>query len=312
MLFDESVKFYGTYRTYQQRVLDNLVSFLDNEKIHVVAAPGSGKTTLGLELIIRLNKPSLILVPSIAIREQWIDRFCASFLSDISLKDKWISNDIKIQKPIICITYQAFYCKFFKKEKAYCSRKRIKVSVLSDIIIIALNQYLRFYVSLENIMKTLNKQADTMLTKNQKDELDKQLMNLREEKKNLYIQFKCEAITRKQYEEGRAMCDSRMLEIENRLKEVDESVSTTKEMEKNLFIELFKKYKKFTKLNREILETFVKKITVYSSKNLEIEWNFKDDLIELVNMAQEKGIELVMNEQNTLELPPKGSHRNIS
>lgn len=209
-------------------------------------------------------------------------------------------------------TYQAFYCKFFKKEKAYCNRKRIKVSVLSDIIIIALNQYLRFYVSLENVMKTLNKQADTMLTKNQKDELDKQLMNLREEKKNLYIQFKCEAITRKQYEEGRAMCDSRMLEIENRLKEVDESVSTTKEMEKNLFIELFKKYKKFTKLNREILETFVKKITVYSSKSLEIEWNFKDDLIELVNMAQEKGIELVMNEQNTLELPPKGSHRNIS
>lgn len=108
------------------------------------------------------------------------------------------------------------------------------------------------------------------------------------------------------------MCDSRMLEIENRLKEVDESVSTTKEMEKNLFIELFKKYKKFTKLNREILETFVKKITVYSSKSLEIEWNFKDDLIELVNMAQEKGIELVMNEQNTLVLPPKGSHRNIS
>lgn len=209
-------------------------------------------------------------------------------------------------------TYQAFYCKFFKKEKAYCNRKRIKVSVLSDIIIIALNQYLRFYVSLENVMKTLNKQADTMLTKNQKDELDKQLMNLREEKKNLYIQFKCEAITRKQYEEGRAICDSRMLEIENRLKEVDESVSTTKEMEKNLFIELFKKYKKFTKLNREILETFVKKITVYSSKSLEIEWNFKDDLIELVNMAQEKGIELVMNEQNTLELPPKGSHRNIS
>lgn len=115
MLFDESVKFYGTYRTYQQRVLDNLVSFLDNEKIHVVAAPGSGKTTLGLELIIRLNKPSLILVPSIAIREQWIDRFSAGFLNDISLKDKWISNDIKIQRPIICITYQALYSAY-KKE----------------------------------------------------------------------------------------------------------------------------------------------------------------------------------------------------
>ena len=46
MTFNESVKFYGTYRPYQQRVLDNLVAFLDNEKIHIVAAPGSGKTML--------------------------------------------------------------------------------------------------------------------------------------------------------------------------------------------------------------------------------------------------------------------------
>lgn len=209
-------------------------------------------------------------------------------------------------------TYQAFYCKYFKREKAYCSRKRVKISVLSDIIITALNQYLRFYVSLKDLMKNLNKQTDKMLTKNQKDELNKQLMDLREEKKNLYIRFKYEAITRKQYEQERAVCDSRILEIEERLNVVDERVSSTKEMEKNLFVELFKKHKKFTKLNREILETFVKKITVYSSKSLEIEWKFKDDLIELVNMAQEKGIELVMDEQNTLELPPKGSHRNIS
>ena len=48
MIFNENVKFYGTYRPYQQRVLNNLSSFLDNEKIHVVAAPGSGKTTIGL------------------------------------------------------------------------------------------------------------------------------------------------------------------------------------------------------------------------------------------------------------------------
>ena len=52
MIFDKNIKFYGTYRPYQQRVLDNLVAFLNNEKIHVVAAPGSGKTILGLELIV--------------------------------------------------------------------------------------------------------------------------------------------------------------------------------------------------------------------------------------------------------------------
>lgn len=116
MVFDSSVKFYGTYRPYQQRVLDNLVAFLDNEKIHVVAAPGSGKTILGLELIIRLDKPSLILTPSIAIREQWIDRFSKGFLKNEEDKGLWISNSLNNIKPIICITYQAFYSAF-KKEK---------------------------------------------------------------------------------------------------------------------------------------------------------------------------------------------------
>ena len=116
MTFNESVKFYGTYRPYQQRVLDNLVAFLNNEKIHIVAAPGSGKTILGLELIKRLDNPALLLAPSIAIREQWIERFTHGFLANSEDKDKWISNDLHIQKPIICITYQAFYAAF-KKEK---------------------------------------------------------------------------------------------------------------------------------------------------------------------------------------------------
>ncbi len=116
MVFDKSIRFYGTYRPYQQRVLDNLEKFLDNEKIHVVAAPGSGKTTLGIELIKRLDQPSLILVPSIAIREQWIHRFSTSFLKNPEEKERWISNSIFIQKPIICITYQALYSAY-KKEK---------------------------------------------------------------------------------------------------------------------------------------------------------------------------------------------------
>ena len=116
MTFDDTVKFYGTYRPYQQRVLDNLETFLDNEKIHVVAAPGSGKTILGLELIKRLDQPSLILNPSIAIREQWISRFVNNFLENKDDANKWISNNLYDKKPIISITYQALYFAY-QKEK---------------------------------------------------------------------------------------------------------------------------------------------------------------------------------------------------
>ena len=40
------VQFKGTFRDYQQKVLDNSNKYLKNKKIHIVAAPGSGKTKM--------------------------------------------------------------------------------------------------------------------------------------------------------------------------------------------------------------------------------------------------------------------------
>ena len=42
----DNVKFKGTFRDYQKRVLDNAEKYLLNKKINIVAAPGSGKTML--------------------------------------------------------------------------------------------------------------------------------------------------------------------------------------------------------------------------------------------------------------------------
>ena len=46
-------KYKNSFRTYQQRVLKDADKFFQDGKIHIVAAPGSGKTILGLELIRR-------------------------------------------------------------------------------------------------------------------------------------------------------------------------------------------------------------------------------------------------------------------
>ena len=76
------VRFKGTFRDYQARVLQNANTHLKDGKIHIVAAPGSGKTILGLELIRGLNAPALVLSPSVTIRQQWGERFTSSFLPD--------------------------------------------------------------------------------------------------------------------------------------------------------------------------------------------------------------------------------------
>ena len=108
-VFPPHFGFHGTWRPYQQRVLDNLQSCLDDRKVHIVAAPGSGKTTVGLEILLRLGKPALILAPSITIREQWIDRFVTSFLPENGSPDRWISRSIHSPKPLTVITYQALH-----------------------------------------------------------------------------------------------------------------------------------------------------------------------------------------------------------
>jgi superfamily II DNA or RNA helicase len=54
------IEFKGNFRIYQQRVLDNSIELLKDNKINIVAAPGSGKTILGLEIIRRLKNPCII------------------------------------------------------------------------------------------------------------------------------------------------------------------------------------------------------------------------------------------------------------
>ncbi|MCZ9305480.1 DEAD/DEAH box helicase family protein [Corynebacterium sp. c9Ua_112] len=105
-----SWRFAGTFRPYQQRILERFDDLKQDRRIHVVAAPGSGKTILGLELICRLGKPALILAPTITIRDQWIDRFAAHFQHNgASNPREWCSTSLHNPAFLTVITYQALY-----------------------------------------------------------------------------------------------------------------------------------------------------------------------------------------------------------
>ncbi|WP_256386157.1 DEAD/DEAH box helicase family protein [Roseburia sp. AF25-25LB] len=80
--YEGILQFRGKWRDYQERVLLHAQQYLKDGKIHIVAAPGSGKTTLGIELIRRLGAPCLIFSPSITIRQQWLMRIHEGFLTE--------------------------------------------------------------------------------------------------------------------------------------------------------------------------------------------------------------------------------------
>lgn len=108
-IYDDILQFRGKWRGYQERVLINSEKYLADDKLHIVAAPGSGKTTLGIELIRRQGSPCLILSPSITIRQQWLERIEDGFLLPGHEPDKLLSNDLKNMKAITAVTYQALY-----------------------------------------------------------------------------------------------------------------------------------------------------------------------------------------------------------
>ena len=45
-MFNENIKFKYTWRPYQAKVLQDVNKFLDDKRVNIVAAPGSGKTVL--------------------------------------------------------------------------------------------------------------------------------------------------------------------------------------------------------------------------------------------------------------------------
>jgi superfamily II DNA or RNA helicase len=104
----DDLRFKFPWRSYQKRVLEELDEHLEDDQLHVVAAPGSGKTVLGLEVMRRLGKPCLIFAPSLAIRNQWKARLVELFLAE-GADDSWISLNIRDPRFLTIITYQGLH-----------------------------------------------------------------------------------------------------------------------------------------------------------------------------------------------------------
>ena len=109
--FPKDIAFCHPWRKYQRDVLQHLHSHLENKHLHLVAPPGSGKTVLGLEVMLRINQSTLIVAPTLAIRNQWVNRFNELFLQTENMPS-WISTDLRNPKFMTVTTYQGLHSLF--------------------------------------------------------------------------------------------------------------------------------------------------------------------------------------------------------
>jgi len=104
-VFPAAMQFRHAWRPYQARVLAELDRHLKDNHFHLIAAPGSGKTVVGLEALRRVGKPALVFAPTIAIRDQWIRRFLDSFWNEAA--PEWLSTDLEAPRLLTVVTYQS-------------------------------------------------------------------------------------------------------------------------------------------------------------------------------------------------------------
>ena len=102
----KDMNFKGKWRDYQARVLEEMEDHFGDRRLHVVAAPGAGKTVLGLEIVRRIGRRALVFAPTIAIRDQWEQRLCPLFL-DSPPSGAAISRDLADLRELTLTTYQA-------------------------------------------------------------------------------------------------------------------------------------------------------------------------------------------------------------
>lgn len=110
-----TLKFKYTWRDYQKKFLTNFGTHVADKHLHVIAPPGSGKTLLGIEILRQIGKKTLVLSPTLTIRNQWENRLQEFF----TLGGTFTAVSFEITRPadITFSTYQGLYA-FFKKMDA--------------------------------------------------------------------------------------------------------------------------------------------------------------------------------------------------
>lgn len=100
-----SMKFRYPFRKYQNTILENIITNDANNRHHLVAPPGAGKTILGLELVRRFGNPAVVFAPTSTIQLQWAEKV-SLFTVDQAEARALTSLNPKALAPINIFTYQ--------------------------------------------------------------------------------------------------------------------------------------------------------------------------------------------------------------
>lgn len=101
----DGLSFRYPFRKYQRMILEQVVGRQKDQKYHLVAPPGAGKTIIGLELLRQLGEPAVVFAPTTTIQAQWHEKL-QMFITPPATVSQFASMDAHEKAPIHIFTYQ--------------------------------------------------------------------------------------------------------------------------------------------------------------------------------------------------------------
>jgi hypothetical protein len=174
----------------------------------------------------------------------------------------------------------------------------VKADDLDALVLKLIQQHIAVYVDAKDRLKRLNRAPEAS---GKKAELQKKLADLeaRQEKvngfiKNLYEDFTDGVFTEDDYLEMKAGYLAELDAVAAQIGEAQKAIELyaadyagDEEM-----VAAFTKYIGVESISRELVTTFIKKITCYSKTRFEVEYTFGDELQELLELVEQRGADV--------------------
>ena len=194
--------------------------------------------------------------------------------------------------------YSTYVCRRSANNNLNDPPKNVKADDLDALVLKLIQQHIAVYVDAKDRLKKLNRAPAASV---KKAELQKKMTDLeaRQNKinnfiKNLYEDFAGGVFTEDDYLEMKTRYLAELDAVSAEIGEVQRAIDLyaadyagDEEM-----AAAFAKYIGVESISRELVTTFIKKITCYSKTRFEVEYTFGDELQELLELVEQRGADV--------------------
>ena len=179
-----------------------------------------------------------------------------------------------------------------KKNQKGCKGSSIKVESLENIVFNAIKKQIEATITLEDILCDIDSES---YAKTEKQKLNKKIEEKEQDLKKyqliklkIYEDLKTGLLNEEEYADFTKGYSEKIIHIKNVILDFKKKLDNVSNglTEKQLWIELFKKYNSIKKLDRELIISLIEQIKIYTDKTTEIQFKYENEFKDLLEYKQ--------------------------